>query len=92
MGVKFFRIKLYNFSTIFSCALVELKAYSVEYKEPSSSSGIIYKLVTLCAEYICSGKVKLVNSVNPLAFRFTFTIIDYRSIMSSNTNLQSACK
>ena len=40
----------------------------------------------------CSGKVKLVNSVNPLAFRFTFTIIDYRSIMLSNTNPQLACK
>ena len=35
---------------------------------------------------ICSGKVKLVNSINPLAFRFTFTIIDKRSIMLSNTN------
>ena len=26
--------------------------------------------------YTCSGKVNLVNSVNSLAFRFTFTIID----------------
>ena len=40
----------------------------------------------------CSGKVKLVTSVNSLAFRFTFTIIDYRLIMLSNTNPQWARK
>ena len=35
------------------------------------SCSLLFRLITLC-----SGKVKLVNSVNPLVFRFTFTIID----------------
>ena len=39
--------------------------------EPFVVTSALYK-----TDLECSGKVKLVNSINPLAFRFTFTIID----------------